>query len=118
MANYAFTMGKPLPVVPNGTIFERINFHRLIARTKIFEGITGLTFRNCNLINCSIPVDAVIEYSNNCQVEYCSNLHPEFIPFGLAPCVENCSHVIGTDTVQVQGATVATVYHYADKDLT
>lgn len=115
MANHAFTVSKPMPTISNGHTFERYNFHRLTPHTKIYEGYTGLTFRQCNLVNCDVPADSVLENCNNVQIEFCSNLHPDWTDYGLTTCSQNCSHVTGTDVIQVNGVTVSTVYHYADE---
>lgn len=115
MANYAFTTGKPLPEAQSGQTFEMCNFTRLAPHTKIFNGVSGLTFRNCNLINCDVPADATVIDCNRGQVEYCGNVHKKWIEKGVANCAENCTHVTGTDIIQVGGVTAATVYYHADK---
>jgi hypothetical protein len=115
MANCAWTTGKSLPEVVNGHTFEMCNFAQREPHTAIFAGVTGLTFRNCNLINCDIPIDAIKISCNGGHVSYCSHEHPNWVDKGLAECVQSCTHLTGTDTIQVAGVTVATVYHYADK---
>jgi len=117
MANYSFPTGKKLPKVDNGHFFDGCNFHQLTPHTKIFEGVTGLTFRHCNLINCDLPADAKLVGSNNCQVEHCSNLHPRWTEFGLPICPANCTHVVDIDQIQDGGVTVQTVYHYSDRNV-
>lgn len=116
MANYAFTTGKALPQAENGQRFERCNFARLQPHTKIFEGITGLRFFECNLTNCDLPPDAVIE-GTDCHghIEYCGHVHPKWIEKGVPDCAENCAHVTSTDVIKVGGVTVETVYHHSDK---
>jgi hypothetical protein len=112
--NYSFASGNPLPTVNNGHVFERLNFCRAVPHTPIFAGKTGLVFRGCNLVNCDVPADAVLEDCLHVHYEFCSNHHPEWAG-KLTPCVANCPHVIGNDVIQVAGVTVATVYHYEDK---
>jgi hypothetical protein len=115
MPNYAFTTGKAFPDAENGKVFVNTNFHQREPHTPIFVGKTGLTFRNCNLINCDVPADSVIESGIRCHIEYCSNLHPEWVAKGLSACEENCSHVTATDSITIDSVVVDTVYHYADR---
>jgi len=118
MANYSFTSNKPLPEVENGHTFEMCNFTQLEPHTKIFEGITGLTFIKCNLTNCDVPEDAELIGSQNIHFEWCSNAHPWLAERGFVNCEENCSHVIDSDTVTIDGITVDTIYHYKNKGVT
>lgn len=118
MPNYAFTTGRELPKAENGQVFERLNFTRKSPHTKIFEGITGLTFRGCNLTNCDVPADAKVIDCLRSHIDFCTNVHPDWVEKGIAACIVNCSHVIGNDVIQVAGTTVETVYHYADKAVT
>lgn len=113
MANYAFTRKVPLPAIPEDKTFEYFNFTQKLPHTKIFEGITGLIFKNCNLLNCDIPADAITESCLRIHVEYCANLHPEF-----EAEEENCPHVIDIDEIYDEGVLVETIYHYKDKVIT
>jgi len=115
MANYAFTTGKPLPTVENGHTFVADNFTQALPHTTIFEGVTGLTFRNCNLNNCDIPVDAVEEGCGHIHLTFCTNIHPEFIGKGVTTCDQVCEHVVDTDVVTIDGIPVDTIYHYKNK---
>ncbi len=112
--NYAWTTGRDLPEVENGHVFEQYNLCAKTAHTAIFAGKTGLVFKNCNLINCDIPEDATTEFCNNAQISFCTNINPRLIPLGFTECAENCSHVVGTDTITIDGKVVDTVYHYKD----
>jgi len=114
MPNYAFTTGKSLPVVQNGHVFEYSNFMQAQPHTPIFTGITGLVFRKCNLTNCDVPPDAVLENCTNRHKDLCSNLHPKWVGKGLPTELKNCPHVVDTDTVTIDGVVVDTTYHYAD----
>jgi len=116
MANYAWTTGNALPSSENGQIFENCNFHQKAPHTAIFSGVTGLIFRDCNLINCDLPADAVTVRCGTDHYEYCANANPKLVERGLLTAEpENCSHVTGSDTIQVAGVTVETVYYYANK---
>ena len=113
MANYTFQIN-PIPDVANGHTFTGDNFLQMSAHTKILEGKTGLTFINCNLTNCDIPVDATTNIQPR-HASFCSNLHPNWVARGLQTCAVNCEHVTSTDKVTVDGVLVDTVYHYSDK---
>ena len=54
--NFAF--GNLPDGITNGQVFEDCNFAQQTARTVLFDGVTGLTFRSCNLHNCILPSDA------------------------------------------------------------
>lgn len=112
MANYAY--GKTLPSVENGAVLQGHNFTQFVQNTPIFEGITGLTFAGCNLVNCSVPADANVVNCNIRQFSRCSHVHPELVGFGLTECSENCIHVVDADVLEIDGEVVETVYHYED----
>lgn len=114
MPNYAFTRGLPLPTANNGDTFQGYNFMQALPHTPIFAGITGLTFRKCNLINCDVPNDAVIEGGLHIHKSLCSNIHPRWVDKGLSAEPENCPHVVDTDTITIDGQIVDTVYHHED----
>lgn len=114
MPNYAFTTGKALPVVGNGHTFEYTNFTQRVPHTPIFAGITGVTFKKCNLTNCDVPVDAIIDNCLHFHKELCANIHPEWVAKGLPVEAENCSHIVDTDIVTIDGVVVDTTYHYED----
>lgn len=114
MNNYAFTRGNDLPVIEDGHVFEYVNFTQAQPHTKIFEGVTGLTFRKCNLMNCDVPVGAIVEDCLRIHKSLCANLHPRWVKKGLAECVENCSHVTEIDVITIDGVKVDTVYHRKD----
>jgi len=98
-------------IVSDGDTIEDCNLMQLTTNTSICAGITGLTFQGCNLLNCSVPGDAVVE---NCLIinkSFCSHLHPDW---DLTPCIENCSHVVDTDEIWIDGVLVDTIYHRED----
>lgn len=111
MANYAF--GRiPIPQVEDGHVFIGDNFCQLSPHTKICEGVKGLRFVNCNLTNCDLPADAQIEYCALRHIEFCSNVRPDLIRFGLPQCPQNCSHVTSVDSITIDGIVVDQVYYY------
>jgi hypothetical protein len=114
MGNYSFkTTGLPEPV--NGVV-ESHNLLQGKPHTKIYNGVSGLTFRKCNLTNCDLPVDAVVDDCLIGHVSFCSHLHEKWAEKGLIDqCSENCEHISEIDTVTIDGVVVDTVYQYADK---
>jgi len=98
--------------VSNGDTFERCNLSRW-GQESLFAGLTGLTFRNCNLTNCLLPGDAVVEDCLHIQKSMCTHILDEKgVVHGLTPCVENCAHVVDTDTVTIDTVPILTMYHY------
>lgn len=97
-----------------GDVFERVNFAQKSPHTLICEGVTELTFLNCNLTNCDIPADAIAEGCNRAQINRCSHLHPDI---GLSECETECEHMINKDEVWVDGVLVDTFYQYKDINL-
>jgi hypothetical protein len=113
MANYSF---KEPPPAENGATIEGHNLLRGAPHTKIYEGMTGLTFRNCNLTNCDLPADATVENCLNCHVSFCSHLHESWSERGfIGQCSQDCEHLSQIDTVSIDGVAVDQTYHYADK---
>lgn len=109
MSNYSIT--NELPVAENGQTFESDNFEQAMPDTPIFEGVTGLVFKKCNLINCALPSDAVIVSCNTSQVSRCSHLHSGY---GLTECPEECSHMVEKNEINIDGVLIDTVYTYKD----
>lgn len=114
MGNYSFkTTGLPEPV--NGVI-EGHNFTQGAPHTAIYAGQTGLTFRNCNLLNCDVPDGSIIEGCLKCHVSFCSHTHPEWLALGyISECATDCTHKTTTDTITIDGVSVDTHINYEDK---
>lgn len=111
--NYSF---KQPPDVPNGSVIEGHNLTQGVPHTKIYEGKTGLTFRNCNLVNCDVPAGSVVESCNKSQVSFCAHLHDSWLEKGYIPSeVTLCSHLVTTDVITIDGVAVDTNYTYEDK---
>jgi hypothetical protein len=101
------------PINPQpGDVFERCNFTQLTP-TAIPAEYTGLTFIRCNMVNVIPPPDADLIECNNRMVSRCTHLHPQYIEQGLAECPENCSHVIDTEEIELDGETIY-IYQYRD----
>jgi len=113
MSNYSFQQP---PDIPDNSIIDGGNYTQSVPHTKIYEGITGLIFRNCNLVNCDVPPDAIVENCNTKQVGFCSHLHPKMLEHGyISKCSISCQHLTGTDTVTIDGTQVDVNYIYSDK---
>lgn len=100
-----------LLIPADGDVYTNVNFSQTIPHTKILEGIKGLTFHQCNLINCDTPIDATINGGNRVQVSRCSHLHPNW---DIPQCKEECSHIINKDEITIDGVLIDTIYHYKD----
>lgn len=112
MANYAFMTGRTFPKIQNGHVFVGDNFIQKEPNTEILDGYTGLKFINCNLTNCKLPEDAIIEGSHPRQRSFCSHIHPEW---NLTECVEECEHMVDVDEIYIDDILVDKVYYYEDK---
>jgi hypothetical protein len=113
MANYSF---KELPAVENGAVIEGHNMVRAVPHTAIYEGVTGLTFRNCNLMNCDVPEDAAVEHCMRRHISYCSHVNPDWLFYGfISQCAVDCEHRTVIDTITIDGVAVDTNYTYENK---
>jgi len=110
MSNAKFTQ----PTFQNDQIITGWNLSQINPNTKIGEGMTGLIFNNCNLVNCDIPPDAITGGCLHIQKSFCANLHPDLIAFGLTSEIENCAHVVDTHNIYIDGVLVDTIYDYED----
>lgn len=99
----------------NGDVFIACNFNQSVPHTEILSGVSGLSFLNCNLMNCDIPVDSTIEKCLTVHKSLCSHINPKRLASGeITECEENCEHVVDIDTVSIDSSTI-TIYHYKDK---
>ena len=115
MGNFSFKT-KDLPKPDEKGVVEGHNFTQGTPHTKIYEGYTGLTFRNCNLCNCDVPEGSVVEYCCTGYVSFCSHQHPEWFSRGFIPeCTSNCTHRTVVDTITIDSVVVDTNYTYEDK---
>lgn len=93
----------------NGDTVEGHNFTQKFPHTSIGTGITGLKFKNCNLVNCDIPADATTESCNNTQISRCGHLNDDY------ECVAECEHMINKEDIMIDGVLIDTLYEYEDK---
>ncbi len=96
------------PVFKNDQMLTGENFTRLLPNTLIGEGITGLKFIGCNLVNCILPIDALKTDCLHVQKSFCYHLHPKM---GLPVEEADCAHVVdeitnGNVTVYIRKGTV------------
>jgi len=100
------------PKFKDGETIKGWNLTQLNPHTKICEGVKGLTFIDCNLMNCDIPEDAKVVDCLQVHKSFCSHEHPKWVKKGLKECSENCEHFIQEkDRVEEYGETKA----YKDK---
>ncbi len=98
--------------INSGDEFIDCNFSRSVPHTKIFEGLTGLTFTSCNLVNCDIPADATKDKCLHVHKSMCSHLNPKRLASGeITECAEDCEHVVDSDELFPD----FTVYKYEGK---
>ena len=94
----------------NGDTVEGHNFTQKYPHTDIGVGVTGLKFKDCNLVNCDIPADATVEGCNTTQISRCGHLNDNYT------CTsDECEHMTSKDIITIDGEVVDTIYEYADK---
>lgn len=100
----------------SGDVFVGCNLSQSNPHTKIFDGISGITFESCNLVNCDLPDNSIVNKCLNIHKSMCSHIHQNRVESGeIDPCnVDNCEHVVDTDYVVIDGSTIS-IYHYDDK---
>lgn len=96
--------------VQNGDTFLNRNFTQIHPHTEILQGISGLKFIGCNLVNCKLPVDATKDDCLHFQKSNCGNIHPKW---GL-DCTEDCEHVIESEDITIDGVVIDTIYTHKD----
>ncbi len=92
----------------NGDTVEGHNFTQKYPHTDIGAGVTGLKFKNCNLVNCDIPADATVESCNTTQISRCGWLNDGY------ECAVNCEHLVSTEEIRVDTVLIDTLYEYED----
>lgn len=102
------------PQFTDGQEIRDWNLTQLAPHTRIGEGVKGLRFVNCNLLNCDVPEDAEVVECLTVQKSFCSHLHPEWVEKGLPACPEDCEHAESVDEIELDDETIV-IRHYADK---
>jgi len=101
--------------VSNGDTVESCNLTQLNPNTAICAGYSGLTFIRCNLLNCVVPSGSIVEDCLTIQKSFCSHLGPDMVDFaGLSGCADDCSHVVDSDEIWIDGVLAEKIYHYED----
>ncbi len=107
--NKNFSRGRLADFTPSsGDTIESCNLSQMYPLTGITD-VTGLTFRSCNLVNCSLPADAVVENCNTMQANLCGHLNDDY------SCPVDCEHLVGSEEIYIDGVLVETIYEYEDK---
>jgi hypothetical protein len=102
------------PQFEDGQVVEGWNLTQLNPHTKIGEGVKGLTFKNCNLLNCDVPKDAKVIDCLTVQKDFCSHNHPDWVEKGIEACGEDCKHYKKTEEETIDNKKVARKL-YVDK---
>lgn len=110
IASGNWSLKDPGDDIPSGSVVSNGNFSQLLPDTAILVG-KALTINGGNWTNVRQDPAWTINGGNWTQVEYCAHLHPEW---NLAVEADNCSHVIETDVVTIDGVVVDTIYHRED----
>lgn len=106
-----------LPFEDGDTIAES-NLMQPVPHTPICQGVAGLTFIKCKLLNCDVPGDAVKEGCYEGHRDFCSNKHPKWVSMGfLAAEPVDCPHVIASHSVTIDGQSIVTGYDYEDSEV-
>jgi len=105
----------------DGDIIEG-NFSQSNPHTDISAYFHGknVTVRRFNFMNCDVPPSVTLDKSFpgklHIQKDFCSHLHPNRLEQGeITQYPDNCSQVVDTDTVTIDGQLIKTIYHYEDK---
>jgi hypothetical protein len=109
--NWSFR--EPGDDIPDGSTINDGNFTQAAPGTEILVGKT-LTINGGNWTNVQVQPTWTVQGGGWVQVSRCTHVHPGLVAHGLDECAEDCSHVVDTDEIYVDGELVDTVYHYAD----
>ena len=99
--------------IADGSTINGGNFSQLAPDTPIMVG-KELTINGGNFVNVRRDDAWTVNGGNWAQVSRCSHLHPEWVAKGLTECAEDCSHVVDTDEIYIDGELVETIYTYED----
>ncbi len=112
--NFAFQDPSEEEIPDGSTILSGSNFTQAVPDTPIMAGRT-LTIDGGNFRNVRRDPAWTGGKRKYPQTSFCANLHPEWVKLGvLAPCVENCDHVV--ETIDIAGSADV-VYVYQDTKL-
>jgi len=90
------------PAVKDNDTIDQCNCSQKYPHTLICADKKNLMFIDSNLVNCTLPPGAAQLECNDAQIDFCYWLNPEL---DLPVEVENCRHVVDTDTIIIDGET-------------
>ena len=99
------------PDCGSGASFRNCNLMQKLPHTKVFEFCADLVFRDCNLVNCDVPPDSIVERCLTIHRDFCFHLHPEW---DLPAEEEDCRHVIAQHEILVDGKSIGIEYERED----
>lgn len=107
------------PEFADGDTAEEANLSQIAPHTPICVGISGLTFIRCNLTNCDLPLDAIVDKCGRLiHLDMCAHVHPQLVELGFLAAEEpDCPHVVETHQVTIDGQLVSHTYEYADLEV-
>lgn len=107
LRNWSFSQ----PPLSDGDEIVNCNLQQFAPNTPIATGVTGLIFRDCNLVNCLLPEGSVAIGCNMTQIDRCSRNWPSV---AAEPCGEDCRHAVITEIIGSGGVVIATSTRYED----
>jgi len=109
-----WTWRDPSNEIPDNAIIYGGNFSQHTPNTAIMVG-KPLTIRGGNWLNVFIDPAWKVEsgFLVGVNKSFCTNLHPELIEYGLKPCLEQCTHVIDSEEINI-GNKIVVIYQYKD----
>ena len=99
--------------IPDGSTILSGNFCQAQPNTEILVGKT-LTIRGGAWVNVKRDPSWTVEGGNWYQMEYCANLHPGLVAFGLPEEDEDCVHS-EQHTATIDSVVVEEFYTYKDQ---
>lgn len=97
----------------SGDIVSDETFIQMYPDTDVYVGQSGVTFKNCEIVNVKFPDKVVCENCDIKNVSFCSHLHPEY---GIDKCKTVCDHVVRIiPPISIDGKIVVEkTYEYKD----
>jgi len=100
-----------VPKCKDGDEFHDCNLGQHTQKT-IGKGVTGLKFKDCSLLNLTLPTDAIVESCNIFQPDYCYWIHPDWDDLPVEEA--DCRHVKDEYITTVDGGDPVTAYERED----
>ena len=107
--NQNFSHGRLADFKPiDGDVVDSCNLSQKYPHTEITT-VPGLTFTNCNLVNCKLPPGSTTEKCNIAQISRCGHLNDDY------DCADECEHMTSSEEILVDGVVADTIREYKDK---